>query len=72
MDWCGCEFICRLDTCPNAVTSIFGARNNCLNGKYCGNRLRTLDGLRLASGDVGYSVFTTEKIFEGAIVAEYA
>ncbi|EEY56053.1 uncharacterized protein PITG_08819 [Phytophthora infestans T30-4] len=44
MDWCGCDTICRPDGCPNALGSVFCARNNCLNGSDCGNRLRTYAG----------------------------
>eukprot|EP00644_Phytophthora_capsici_P001375 jgi/Phyca11/105136/e_gw1.10.592.1 len=72
MDWCGCDTICRPDSCPNALGSIFCARNNCLNGSDCGNRLRTMSGLHLARGSIGYSVITSEDIESGSIVAEYA
>ncbi|EEY55538.1 uncharacterized protein PITG_09464 [Phytophthora infestans T30-4] len=72
MDWCGCDTICRPDGCPNALGSIFCARNNCLNGSDRGNRLRTVSGLHLARGNIGYSVFTSEDIESGSIVAEYA
>eukprot|EP00644_Phytophthora_capsici_P015336 jgi/Phyca11/113554/e_gw1.24.540.1 len=72
MDWCGCDAICRPDSCPNALGSIFCAQDNCRNGFDCGNRLKAVSGLHLDSASIGYPVFTSEDIYCGRIVAEYA
>jgi hypothetical protein len=72
VDWCGCEELCHVEPCHNAVTDIFCSSNNCRVGPRCGNHRRDFGGLELRTGSVGSTVFTTKDIPYGQVIGEHS